>query len=417
MFLSADISLLAIYLVALFFSVFWLLVFIEDKKVERLDKLEKLPFVSIIIPAWNEEECIKDTIDSALNLDYPKDKIEIIVIDHGSIDKTGEIADSYGKKIKTLHISRTDKDRKGVAMNAGLKAAKGEFFASLDADSTVDKDALKNMLHYFTKEDIAAVLPLMKIKNKKKFWHRVQHYEYTVNMFYKSLMGRLDSIHVSPGPFSVFRTKVIRDIGEYDPYNLTEDLELTMRLQKHSYRVIQVMDAVVYTSGMDNAKDMYKQRNRWYKGAIYNAVKYKDMMFNKKYGDFGLVKVPMIILSGIFAIVILFRILDIFIFTSLKTYIYNLSLINFDILTLIKNFSLDINIFDFDFLGLFILLTAAFASLFILKYSHKYSNEKIFKGVVSIPSLIFYIVVYSLFLGVVWTGIAIDLVKGRKQKW
>ena len=77
----------------------------------------------------------------------------------------------------------------------------------------------------------------------------------------------------------------------------------------------------------------------------------------------------------------------------------------------------DINLFDFDYLGVFILFSVIVISMFVLKYSHKYSNEKIFKGVVSIPSLIFYIVVYSLFLGVVWTGIAIDLVKGRKQKW
>ena len=416
MILSADYFLLVIYLISLYFSVFWLLVFIDDKEVKKLKELKKPPFVSVIIPAWNEEECIKETIDSALSLDYPKNKIEIIVIDHGSSDNTGKIIDSY-KGINAVHISRTNKDRKGVAMNKGLEVARGEIFVSLDADSVVEKDALKKMLLYFYDDEVAAVLPLMKIKNKRKFWHRVQHYEYTVNMFYKYLMGRLDCIHVSPGPFSVYRTKILRELGGYDPYNLTEDLELTMRLQKNHYKVIQVTDAVVYTNGMDGISDMYKQRNRWYKGATYNAIKYKDMMFNKKYGDFGLIKVPMIILSGLFAIIIFLRIFDLLILNGLKNVLYNLSLINFDISTLIRNFRFDLNLFDFDYLGVFILFSVIVIGMFILKYSHKYSNEKIFKGIVSIPSVIFYLVVYSLFLGIVWLGIGFDLISGRIQKW
>jgi len=96
-------------------------------------------------------------------------------------------------------------------MNAGINVAKGEFFAGLDADSFVREDALKKLLPYFTEEDIAAVLPLIKIRNPRNVLQRLQWYEFIVNMFYKKIASLINCIHVTPGPFSVYRTELSDD--------------------------------------------------------------------------------------------------------------------------------------------------------------------------------------------------------------
>jgi len=144
----------------------------------------------------------------------------------------------------------------------------------LDADSYVSKDALHKILPEFTNDNIAAVLPLLKVRNPKNFLQKMQWLEYIVNMFYKELMSKLDCVHVSPGPFSVYKKSILMKIGGFDENNLTEDLEITLRLQKYNYRIVQLLNTDVHTIAPETFKELYKQRNRWFKGAVLNAVAY-----------------------------------------------------------------------------------------------------------------------------------------------
>ena len=107
--------------------------------------LKNLPFVSVIVPAYNEEGTITNTLLSVFALNYPKEKLEVIVVNDGSTDRTNEICEVFRKRGEIILINQENKG-KGAAMNAGARAAKGEFVVCLDADSEPHPDALMKML-------------------------------------------------------------------------------------------------------------------------------------------------------------------------------------------------------------------------------------------------------------------------------
>ena len=123
-----------------------------------------LPTVSLIVPARNEEKNIRNCIESLLNLDYPKDKLEIIVSIDGSVDKTLEICKEYEPKIKV--IESYPKKCKAEAINEVLPITKGEIIGIFDADCIVDKDCLKNIVKNFSKSNISGVCGAIKTYNK-----------------------------------------------------------------------------------------------------------------------------------------------------------------------------------------------------------------------------------------------------------
>lgn len=409
-----NILLWTSYVLSLYFVVFWFLVFLDEGVSEDKKRLTRFPLVTIAIPAYNREKSVEATIRSALELNYPKEKLEIIAVDHGSSDGTGKIIDRYKDKIRVVHIKRNSKERKGTPMNAALKLASGEFFVCFDADSVVERDALLKMLPHFSDRSVGCVLPSMKVKDPKTFWQKAQWTEYIVNMFYKKIMARLNSVHVAPGPFSVYRTSALRKIGGYDPYNLTEDMEVTYNLQKHNYKILQLLDTEVYTIPPKNFTEVYEQRNRWFKGAFLNTVKYRSMMFNRAYGDFGMMQLPTVMISGILSLTLLFTTL----YYALKPridFLMNMRFVGFDFWTLIKNFSINISVFDLNYALLLSGIIMLVLSIFVLILSHRYTNEKVVKY--GWLPLLFFFVYYYLVTGVAWVGVYFDILRRRHQQW
>ncbi len=410
------IGLWIVYVICLYFAVFWFLVFLDGNYDMKKKKLEKLPKVSVIVPAYNEESRVLLTLRSIIGLNYPKDKLQVIVINDGSTDKTSEVVQNFIKKKKEFDIILVNQENqgKGAALNKGLKLSKGEYFVCLDADSYVKPDALKKMLPYFSDDTVAAVLPILKVRKPKNLLQRMQWFEYIINMFYKELMGKLDCIHVAPGPFSVYKKSVLVKLGGFDSKgNLTEDLEMALRLQKNHYRLVQLLDAEVHTSAPSTVKALYKQRNRWYKGAINNALNYRKMFFNKKYGDFGMIQMPTIIIAGIIAFTMIISMA----YYAISPHIANiikLGAVGFDFMTLIRTFHFNFSFLDLNYtlitIGAFMLC----ASLVILKKSHTNTREPVFKY--GVYPLLAYIFFYFLLLGAMWVGIAFDIVFRRKQQ-
>ncbi|MBN2458060.1 glycosyltransferase family 2 protein [Candidatus Woesearchaeota archaeon] len=405
------------YFLSLYFSVFWLIVFLSEKRDTRKKRLTSYPQVTVAIPAYNEERCIRRTILNLLKLRYPVDRLEIIVVDDGSTDKTSSVVKRIMRENKGYDIKLIEQENhgKGTALNKALKAAAGEYFVCLDADSFVKNDALERMLPYFDDPDVAVVLPVLKVHKPKNLLQKMQWYEYLINMFFKELMAKLDCVHVAPGPFSVYRKETLLKVGMFDDnHNLTEDLEMALRLQSHNYKLVQLLGPEVTTIAPDNLKELYKQRNRWYKGAILNSIKYRRMMLNRKYGDFGMIQMPTIIISGIIALVMVLSI----IYYSLKPYVlylYNMFFINFDFMTLLRNMKFTFNFLDLDFTLFTVAVIMICVSVFLLKKSHTYTKERVFKfGKIS---LLMYMMVYFIVLGVMWIGITFDLLVGRKQRW
>ena len=411
-----KIALWMSYLLSLFFAIFWFLVVMDKESKNKTGKLKIYPSVSILVPAYNEEKNIIPALASLINIDYPKNKLEIIVVNDGSTDNTKGIVQQFISQNKNSEIRLVNKknEGKGAALNKGLSLSRGKFFVCLDADSVVTKDALKKILPHFTDDNIAVVLPMLKVDRPKNLWQKMQWLEYIVNMFYKKLMSRLDCVHVAPGPFSVYRADILRKVGGFDEDNLTEDLEITLRLQSKNYKIIQLADAEVFTVAPKTFRELYKQRNRWYKGSIINALRYRHMMFNKKYGDFGLIQMPTIIVSGLIAIVLVSSLL----YYGLKPYVKALSnsvLIDFDLYTLITTFKFDFNLLDINYMAILVAILMLIISIFILKKSHAETGEKVNKH--GLFSLISYLLFYFLIMGLIWIGMIFDFALRKKQKW
>ncbi len=411
-----KIILWATYLVSLYFAVFWFLVLLDGEPRNKRKKLSRLPKVSIAVPAFNEEENIEETISSLIKLDYPRELLEIIVVNDGSTDGTEEKVRKFKSSHKSFNIRILSKENcgKGAALNKALAMASGEFFVCLDADSTVSRNALMKILPNFTGDDVAVVLPNLRVRDPKNILQRMQWTEYIINMFYKRLMSCLNCVHVAPGPFSVYRRKILEEIGGFDEKNLTEDMEITLRLQKMGYQIKQLMDTDVYTYAPSNFNELYRQRNRWFKGSLLNVLKYKSMIFNKKYGDFGLIQMPTVLLSGVLAVILITS----FLYFGLKPYfkaLYNFFFIDFDFYTLIKTFRYDFNFLDINYPTLMVAIVMLILSLLILKKSHLLVSEKIKKH--GIAPVFFFLFFYYLILGLVWIGVLAEVIIDKKQKW
>lgn len=414
---TTAIIIWVIYFCFLYFIIFWLLTFAEANKLDTKKKILNFPFVTIAIPAYNEEKTIVKTIESAVGLDYPKDKLEIIVVNDGSKDKTASFVREQIRKYKDVKIILINQRNggKGKALNAAIKIAKGEYFVSLDADSSPRRDALKILLPYFTENNVAAVLPLLKIKQPKNLLEKIQWAEYMVNLFYKRLMAILDCVQVTPGPFSVYRKNILKKIGGYAEDNLTEDMEITMRLQKNHYKIKQVNDTEVYTIPPGNLKAFFKQRNRWYKGTLINAYHYKSMAFNKEYGDFGFIQVPRLLTEGFLAVSAFFIVSYVTIVRPLWFKYHNYALINFDIIPLFSKWFSNFSLLDLDYMNLFLSFSMTLIVLFLLYHAHKQTREKFsMNSIISIP---LYILFYSVLASLSLLSVFIDLARGKKQRW
>jgi len=301
---------------ALYITVFFLLVFIKYRqrvmKSKKFDK-ENSPSVSIIIPAYNEEEFIEKCVKSALDLDYPKEKLEVIVVDDGSTDRTPKIVESL--KVKYY---RKKNSGKADALNYGIEKAKGEFIATLDADSYVNRDALWKLLSLFEDEDTVAVTAAVKVKQRKQgFWENIQKVEYLFTIFSRKILTFMEAVPVTPGPFSIFRASIFKKIGGFDRNSILEDQEIALRIQKYNYKIRSSLDAEVYTEVPQNFPALFKQRIRWHRGGLHNTIKYLNLI-SPHYGDFGLIIMPL----SLIAIIALFGVFLVAFFYFATNWIY-----------------------------------------------------------------------------------------------
>ena len=221
--LVVDIFVWIAYIVSLYFTIFLVLVYFDKRALfnqERSStKLHKCPLISVLVPAYNEEEHILRTLKSLAELDYPSEKLEVIIINDGSTDRTKEVIETYiqDKPHFTL-LTQTNKG-KAAALNRALQQAHGEFFACLDADSFVEPFTLRKMLAFYYAENdpaLAIITPAMKVYNPQNFLQKIQWLEYIVMIFIGRLSSHLDSLYVAPGPFSLYRTEIIRRLGGFD---------------------------------------------------------------------------------------------------------------------------------------------------------------------------------------------------------
>ena len=194
---------------------------------------------------------------------------------------------------------------KHTALNLGISNSKAEFIGCLDADSFVDREALKLIVRRFRDEHVMAVTPSVVIDDADNIIRKTQKAEYQYGNFVRKAFCAIGAIHIAPGPFSFYRKSVFDQVGMYRKAHNTEDMEMAMRLQKNGLKIVNEPLALVYTVAPNTVKKLYKQRVRWVSGFLANLIDYKGMVFNKKYGDLGLIVLPFAAF-GVFISVFLF---------------------------------------------------------------------------------------------------------------
>jgi biofilm PGA synthesis N-glycosyltransferase PgaC len=343
-----QIPLYVFLFVSVYVQVFLFMVLIEewDKIFAKSENkiLKYFPKVVITVPCWNEEKTLEKTVNSLLALNYPKNKIDIYLVNDGSTDNTKEVLEQYNDKNKFPNITIINKENGGkhTAMNLVLErlleqttpsnstnlpplrerrgiSEKVEIFGCLDADSYVFPDTLQNMLKSFEEDDeVMATTPMLIVRKPQNILQAVQTVEYNYGLLLKRLFGVINGIHVTPGPFSLFRLEVFEKIGLYKKAHNTEDMEITFRMQKNHMKITSSIDAYVETSTPNTVYKLYKQRLRWAQGFLQNSIDYKEMLFRPKYGTVALITIPL----GWFGIIMVLYLTFYWLF-NLINFIYN----------------------------------------------------------------------------------------------
>jgi cellulose synthase/poly-beta-1,6-N-acetylglucosamine synthase-like glycosyltransferase len=336
-----DIVYLGIYFIIIYLSLIWLIIFIENRKsIFKNPAVKNFPNITFLVPAHNEEKNIENCIKSLLNLNYPKEKVKIIVINDGSTDRTEEIVSKFKKfGVKILNKEHKKGEGKATALNYGMRHVDTELVACMDADSIAERNYLIKTVGYLEDSEVAAVTPAVKITSVKSIVSKIQWTEYLVSLVFRKLFAIFNCQFTIPGAGGIYKTEILRKIGCFDPKSLTEDMEIAMRMQSLGYKIENCLDAYVYTGYPNNFKTLFKQRMRWYRGYIENFKKYFFMMFKEKYGNFGAFFMPITII-WIFIIVLMFvlQINDI-VFNSIDM-LLKLSLTNYSFIMTIPTISL-----------------------------------------------------------------------------
>lgn len=302
---------------------------------------DKLPSISIIAPAYNEEQTIVENIKCLLNLKYTD--FEIIVVNDGSKDNSMEriikhfdLVKSkiiYDDKIPSAkvrgvyvslnkaynHLIIIDKENGGKAdaLNAGINLSRKDLFLAMDVDCIIESDALLRMVKPFIEEQDTKVIAsggVVRVANSchvvngrvekvvfpKNIWAQFQVLEY----FRAFTLGRMawskiNGLLIISGAFGLFDRKTAIAVGGYDTSTVGEDLELVVNMRRYmhdvekiKYKVAFIPDPLCWTEVPETLNILSRQRNRWTRGGIETIQRHKRMIMNPKYGHIGLLSFP-----------------------------------------------------------------------------------------------------------------------------
>ncbi|MEK6848295.1 MAG: glycosyltransferase [Nanoarchaeota archaeon] len=373
--------------------IFFLFVFIYYKNRKELfayPRNEKEYTISVLIPAYNEEDAIGNTIEAVMSSTVPFK--EVIVINDGSRDKTAEIVRMMMKRHNNLKLFDKLNSGKADSLNQAIKIAKGELIAVVDADSYPEATAVEKMLGFFNDGKVGAVTCAILVKNTDTFLGKLQAIEYRVIAWTRKLLGCIDSIYVTPGPLAIYRKRVFLEAGGFDTKNLTEDIELTWHLAELGWRREMCLATTVHTTAPSKFKQWFKQRIRWDMGGLQTIYKYRQMFLKK--GMLGFFILPFFITSlflgvlgiGVFVYVFSRRFLSTY-FQTRYSFLSDTPIISLDDLFITPSV--------LNFFGIFMFLLGFFFTLFALKHTKKEGSFNMF---ILLFYMVFYLLLYPIIL-------------------
>lgn len=281
--------------VAIFFESFVLVTFLSKpaRAARARSAGTETPSMAVIVPCYNEATTIAATCESLLSLEYPKERLEIVLVDDGSTDATPEVMRRFAAHPQ-VRIIRQKNGGKHTALNAGIAATHSEFVGCLDADSFVDKDALREIVPCFRDPRIAAVTAAMSVHSPKGLLQHMQNAEYIFGITLRHTLASVDGLYVTPGPFSFYRRSVIEKLGGFRSGHQTEDMEMALRMQQAGYGIENAPRARVYTKAPRTLYTLLKQRTRWTTGFLRNVLgEYRGLIGNRRYNALGMLVLPL----------------------------------------------------------------------------------------------------------------------------
>lgn len=410
-----DLTLLAypFLFLGLYFQVFLLVTFLSAPTRERRARpaSNDTPKVAIIVPCWNEESTIDGTVKSILALDYPKDRLQVVLVNDGSTDNTRAVMESY-RGNPQITIIHKENGGKHTAINAGIAIAQdAEFVGCLDADSFVAPDALREIVSCFADPHVAAATPAMSVFNPRTFLERMQHAEYIFGIAARHVLSAVNGIYVTPGPFSFYRMSIIREVGGFRHAHQAEDMEMALRMQRAGYEIENAPRARVYTKVPKTLQKLVKQRTRWTTGFLRNVtLEYRDLVGNPKYGVLGLLVLPLGFVAVIGGVALFFLAIAILILDLAHTYSVTQGIpLSY---SLVPHISFGGLVLSLTFVTILSFITAVVSVAFIIIGKHVSNTPH---------DLTIGIIGYALVLGFIgpfWLMRALfDLITGTKRTW
>lgn len=254
----------------------------------RLERPEYHPLVSVLVPAWNEEVGILNTISSLVENSY--DKVEIVVVNDGSTDNSDALVREYKaafdsrppseQRGKTITYHYQPNGGKGTALNTAISLATGDILISIDADCFVALHSIRNFVECFRNPRVMAAVGNVKIGNTKQLIGLIQYMEFLFSFYFKKADSIMNTIYIIGGAAGAFRREIFNMLGGYSTKNITEDIDLSIRIQDAGLRILYACDAVVYTEGASELSGLMKQRLRWKRGRFETFRDYAHMFFS-----------------------------------------------------------------------------------------------------------------------------------------
>lgn len=242
------------------------------------------PLVSIIIPAHNEEAVIERCLRSILQSSYRK--FEVIVVDDASTDATKKVVAAFiaahPKRALRL-LSKRQNVGRGGAINAGYnRYSGGELIMALDADCTLERNALKQVVQHFALEDISALAANVRIMDHLSVIGLLQQFEWLASFRSKKFNTLSNSEYIVGGSGAVYKREVFAKLKGFNEKMLTEDIALSLSIAKlgnKKFLLRYASDVIVHTEPVTTYKGLFQQRYRWKLGSLQALFAHKSLIF------------------------------------------------------------------------------------------------------------------------------------------
>ena len=257
------------------------LIFYYSNERKHSLKLERTPFVSILMPAHNESSVLVPVVEQMTKLNYPE--YEIILINDGSSDDTAQVMKALCEKYPCVRVVDLKKNcGKANALYLGLIASKGEILVGVDADSYLDKDALRYLVSHFVNknngERVGAVTGNSRVRNRGSLLGKIQLCEYaSIISLIKRTQRVLGKVMTVSGVCVAYRKRALLDCGFWDRDMMTEDIAVTWKLEKNFWDVRYEPRALCWMLVPETIKGLWRQRKRWAEGGLEVVFRHWDI--------------------------------------------------------------------------------------------------------------------------------------------